>query len=379
MGDMGSTGGEAIPGQSQSGADQREFEPNRLLGIEAQEALVEFRQEGEISIDSGTKHRVGARHSLTDRQVFDQSIDDRQDVANGVITLEVDDGSGDIRGDKGIAVAVTSDPGAKGERCAVRGQIGTDQSEGRRQVIQDFRQGSAGQVIEIVEGVASLIEDPRALQAELICLPEQIHEFTDSSPSGVLIKVVIQEQVGDTALLGEDGAPGCLGGMSGEYRPHGHGLSQMPHLRCGHSLLAHPARHAGEQAALLATASIDVTRTLHLFGDVSQVEVDREGSSQEGGCAEVEVIDEVRGTIRILAHRPADRFDEVKEGLPFVADQSLTQQDAQPADVIAQRGIEVSDGIRGSDGHGEDASVRHPLGSSRGHDRPRLAHGQLLR
>ena len=91
-----------------------------------------------------------------------------------------------------------------------------------------------------------------------------------------------------------------------------------------------------------------------------------------------EVIDEVRGTIRVLAHRPADRFDKVKKWLPFVADQGLTQEDTQPADVIAQRGIEVSDGIRGGDGHAEDASVRRPLGSSRGHDRPRLAHGQLL-
>ena len=71
---------------------------------------------------------------------------------------------------------------------------------------------------------------------------------------------------------------------------------------------------------------------------------------------EVETVDERGGRLGVLADRIAHLLDKVEEPGALVGCQRLAQERAEAADVLAQRGIEVHEGVRGRDGHGQTLS-----------------------
>ena len=106
--------------ETQAHPDDRQLEPDRLLGVDAQEAGVEVGQECQIVRDGRAQLLTRARDPLGHREVVEQSIDVRHDVEDGVLALETHHILGHRRRDEGIPVPVSTDPGTEADRTGVR-------------------------------------------------------------------------------------------------------------------------------------------------------------------------------------------------------------------------------------------------------------------
>ena len=333
---MRSLGADALARESQPVVNDGELQAHGLLGVEPEEAPVELRQVGQVGVDAGAQVRIRPGEALAHRQVLEQAVHDGEDVGDGVVALEVDDRARHLGRDEGIAVPIAANPGAEGEWSAVGRQVRSEEPEGGSEVVEHLREGSAREVVEVVEGIARLVDHLRLLQAELIGAPQQVDELGDARPAALVVDEGVEEQVGDPALLGEHRTPGGLGGMGGEDRAHRHLPSECRCLLGRHSLVQGAARRAREQASLRAALGAHVAGALDLLRDVGKVEVDGERPGDHGRLVQVKSVDDPAGLGGVVPDRGADALHGVEERIAPVLGERVAEEGTQGADVLAQ-------------------------------------------
>lgn len=258
-----------------------------------------------------------------------------------MFVLEDQDVAGHLGGDVGVAVAVAADPGAEGEGAGGGGQLDADAHQFGGEVLEDVADGAGVQFVEVVDGVAGLVGGFGAGDAQFVGLPEQVDVLGEPQvgAAGVAADGEGVEQFGDAAELGQDGAAGGLGGVGGEDGAHpqvGDGLPEV--LGVG---VLELVDGAGEDAALGGAAGAQLAAAVYLFGDVGQVEVGGEGADQLGGGLEVGGAEQVGGGLTVAAGEGANALDEFEEVGSLLADEGLTEQVPQTADVGTQSGVGV--------------------------------------
>ena len=157
--------GSAVTGELQSLAHDGELEPDGFLGIDAQVARLEIGESLEVCCDRGAK--LGARRAdpLGSRQILNELVHEGEKVGDRVLALEGKDVGGHLGRDERIAVAVAADPGAEAQRARLGRELDAELGEGRCEPLEDIKEGTPGEIVEVVEGVAGLVDDMGLLQS----------------------------------------------------------------------------------------------------------------------------------------------------------------------------------------------------------------------
>ena len=330
--------------------DAGELEAVGLLGVEPLVARVEVREVREVGGQRRAQLGRDVVEALADRDLLEQRRDDRQQVAHRVVAHEVDDAARDVGRDERVAVAVAADPRPERQRPGVGGQRDADRLERERQVVEHLRHRAVREVVEVVEGVAGLVEHLRAVQAQLVGLPEQVDELGGAARHARVVEADAValgrvEQVGDGAQLEQHRAPRGLGRVRGEDRPR----RQARDRRLDLVLRGLAARERGLDASRRGVervaggtpgAALDA-RAVHLLGHVGQVEVRRERPREPDRGGQVDGVEQVRRRAEIDPCGPAYLLDELEQLGGVLADEGAAEEVAERADVAAQGGVVV--------------------------------------
>ena len=129
-----------------------------------------------------------------------------------------------------VAVPVAADPRAERERARVDGELDADARELVVERLERVRHRVVMQRVEVVDGVAGLVDRLGAHDAQLVRLPEQVDELLEAAPDPALGDRVdrqavgperalpLVEQRGDPADLRQHAAARRLGRVGGEDR-----------------------------------------------------------------------------------------------------------------------------------------------------------------
>ncbi len=208
--------------------DAGEEQPVRLLGVEPAVARLDLGQPGQHLVDP-RGDLVGHRADLVaDRQVAAQPVHERAQQPDAVHRLEGEHLARGRRGDVGVAVAVTADPGAEAERPHVRRQRDAERRQPVAQLLQHVGQRPGGESLEVVHDVARLVRRLRRLDPDLVGEPEQLDRLLQ--PAGATWAVGLLEQRGDPTQLVDGGAARDLRRVGGEDRAYGDLLQQLRDL-----------------------------------------------------------------------------------------------------------------------------------------------------
>ena len=127
--------------------------------------------------------------------------------------------------------------------------------------------------------------------------------------------------------------------MRGEDRTHGHHIGQRGDPRGLDSRLPHGRDHAGQGPAVLAPGGGCIVGALDLLGHIGQVEIDRERPGQAGGHDQVGGGQQLRRGLRIRPDEGAHLLHEVEEVLALLADEGVTEEVPEGADMAPQPGV----------------------------------------
>ena len=220
----------AARGQARAGVEQLlahagELQPVGLLGVQAPIALVELGQALEVGGQRGLQLRRDPGDAHRGGEVGAQLVDDRQRVAQRVGVLELEDGERGRRQHVGVAVAVAADPAAEAQRARVDGEVDAQARELVDERLERVGHRVAVQLVEVVDGVARLVDHVGLGHAQLVALPQQLDELLEPALDAALRGLAdgppaLVEQGRDLAQLGQHRAPRGLGGMGGEDRAH---------------------------------------------------------------------------------------------------------------------------------------------------------------
>jgi hypothetical protein len=101
----------------------------------------------------------------------------------------------------------------------------SDGAEGCLHLVEEFGNGVADRLAEVVEDGAGLVERFRSGVAEFVGLPDCFDDLFDAAVDPLhlgfgptAVKALLDEPA-DLGQLVQDGPSGGLGGMSGEHRP----------------------------------------------------------------------------------------------------------------------------------------------------------------
>ena len=222
---------------------------------------------------------------------------------------------------------------------AVGGSSTPSRRERRGQLLEHVRQRrSRGQLLEVVDGVARLVDRLGPRHPQLVGLPQQLDDLGQPAVR-CAVRGSLVEQLGDPAQLGQDRTAGGLGRVGGEHRADGEPGRPPRRARRGHDAVA-GARCAPPRGRASRPRSRARPRQLaaavHLLGDVGQVEVRRERAHQLGRGGDVDGAEQLLGGGRVLAAEGADRLDQLEQLGTLLPGEGLAEQRAQPADVGAQ-------------------------------------------
>jgi hypothetical protein len=263
-----------------------------------------------------------------------------------VLVLEREHLEDRARVDVGVAVAVAADPAAEAQRPGLDGELDPQQPELVDEGLERVRDGVTVQLVEVVDGVASLVEDVGARDAQLVGLPQQVDELLEPPPDAALGRGIgrllpFVEQRGDTAQLREHGAASGLRGVGGEDGAH----REVPDVGGD---LARPDAGRGDRANGLGQPCAarradrgELAPAVHLLGDVGEVEVRRERPHEPCGGGGVGLLERRGGGLQVGAHQVAYALDEVEHLSALLAHERAPEQDAQLADVAPQRGVRL--------------------------------------
>ncbi len=331
--------GEPTLGVDQFLPDRGDLEPVRLLGVEPLVARADLGQPGQVVLQRAEQFGGGAGVPDGVGEQAAQFVDQRQGVVDAVLVLEDQDVPGDLRGDVGVAVAVTADPGAEGQRRGSVREFDADLVQLRGQVLQDVADRAGVQLVQVVEGVAGLVGGFGADHPQLVGLPHEVDGLGEPRVAATAVRLGDRglQQFGDPAQLGEDRAAGGLGGVGGEDRADvqvldrpGQGLRRLPRR------LLHDA---GEGRPGPFPDGAQFAAPVHLFGDVGQVEVGGEGADQFGRGGRFDAAQQFGGGLAVGAAEQADPLDQAEQFGALLADQGLVEEVREVPEVRPQGGV----------------------------------------
>ena len=338
-------GRDAHPGVLQLQPDAAALEPVGLVRVDPAHPRVQLGEHGQVRLDAGHQRVARADHALGRRQVLEELGHDLLEVADGVTVLEDEDVTGHVRRDVGVAVAVAADPAAEAQRPRGRRQVDTQAGQLVGQVLEHVADGVQHQLVEVVGGVARLVERLGPVEAELGGLPQQVDDLGDPPVGPRVVGGV--EQLGDPPPLRQDRPAGRLGRVRREDRPHRETGHQVGHLVGGQSGRADPFGGLRQPAALEPPLVAHGPGPVDLLRHVGQVEVGPERPHQQRGgrgvdalqeCGEVATARPLLRTGRYVATAEvAHLLDERQELGTLLAHQALAEQVAEAAHVGAQR------------------------------------------
>ena len=335
-------------------ADVVELHPVALAGVAALETAIGGRQRLAVAAQAEGQLRRHAVDLLRAAQLRRQALDGGDQLAQGVVVLQLQHGHGHLRRDQRVAVAVPADPASEAQRPRVRRQLDADPLHLLVQLVEQVRGDLAQHLVQVVDRRPRLVGGARALHAQLVGLPDQVDRLDQPPLDAGQIHLRLPrvgpfvEELADALQLGQHRAARRLGRMGGEDRPH---VEARRHLaQCGAAVVV--SLDVVEQGAQPAAADPAPRSVLAdpvgLLGDVRQVEEGGEGAHQVGGVGDVEALQErgqlgaraaSRGRVaRLLAQRPHP-LDQLQELRPVLADQGLPQQVAEQPDVGPQHRV----------------------------------------
>ncbi len=316
-----------------------------LLGVQAPVARVEPRQRLEVGGQRGLQLRRRRGDPGGDREVAAQLVDQGGGAAGAVLVLERQHRAGVVGADGRVAVAVAADPAAEGERRRVQRRLEPEPRQLHGQFLEHVGDRPGRQLVEVVDGVARLVEHLGLGDADLVGLPEQVDQLFQPAHRPRRRRLVAVgglqrvEQPGELAQLGEHGAAGRLGRVGGEDRADREPPDQLGQLVgvAGERLVgADPGHRLGQPAATrLAPARRPVAAAVDLLGDVGEVEVGGEGASETARGGGVGGGEGARGGGPVVADRQPHGLDPRQHLLPLLADQRAAEQVAEVTDVAS--------------------------------------------
>ena len=212
------------------------------------------------------------------------------------------------------------------------------------------RDGVAVQRVEVVDGVARLVDHLGARDAQLVGLPQQVDQLLQPAPdarsatrsrrrpSRHAVPLVEQAAIWRifVSTVRRAASVGCAvktGRSAIERRsaapPRRRPAAAMRSTACDSHV---PCCHAdGRELA----AAVD------LLGDVGEVEVGREGAHEPRRGVGVERGQQLGGGLEVGADQPADPLEEVEQLRALLAHERAAQDVAELRDVAGQPGLRV--------------------------------------
>jgi hypothetical protein len=211
----------------------------------------------------------------------------------------------------------------------------------------------AVQLVEVVDGVARLVDDVGLGHAQLVALPQQLDELLQAALDPALRRLAhgplaLVEQGRDLAQLGQHRAPRGLGGMGGEDRAHGEVRDVRAQLAGRDRRVGDPLDGLRQPRPALRARGLQLARAVDLLGHVGQVEVGREGADEADGRERIGLREDRGGGVAVGAHELAHALDELEDLAPLLAHDGAAQQDAELANVAAQRSLGLVPGGGGA-------------------------------
>jgi hypothetical protein len=265
-----------------------------------------------------------------------------------VVALQLEDLQHRLRGDVRIAVAVTADPRAEAQRTGVERQLHAEPGKLVGQRLERSWHGVRVQRIEVVDRVAGLVDHLGTHDAQLVGLPQQVHQLRQPAPDASLgawvarpsrrpeRAIPLVEQRRDLLRLREHGAARRLGGVSGEHRAQRDPGEVVGDVGRAELRAGDPVDGLGEPRAVLHANGRELPSAMHLLGDVREQEVGRERARQLGGAGRVELAQERRRRRGLARQQVADPLEELEQLLALLADERVAEQLVEPAQIAAQ-------------------------------------------
>ena len=342
----------AVVGQTRSGvlqleAHAGELEPVRLLGVQAQEARLDLGQRLQVALqripqlgrDLDDAHRGG--------EVRAQLADQRQRTADAVLVLEREHLVRGLRADVGVPVAIAADPAAEAQRASRHGRLEAEALEFLGKHLEDVGHRVAVELVEVVDGVACLVDHVGTDDAQLVRLPQQVDQLLQPPGDAPLGRRVsrgmraLVEQHGHVGDLGQDRPSRRFGGMRGEDRPHGQPRELLGQL-AGRHLGRRDAVHGlGQPPALGCPQRRELAAPVHLLRDVGQVEVHEERAHQLRGRIAVELRQQRGGGLAVRANQLPDVLHQTKQLMTLLPNQRTAEQVTQLPDIASERSLGI--------------------------------------
>jgi hypothetical protein len=172
--DVRSPGTEAAQGMEQAIAYAGGLEPERLVHVEAAQPLGDFREQFEVApkafqeVSGYVPNARGGGHPL------DELIDHLDRNPDAVLMLQTEHCHRGFGRHVRISITITADPAAEGQRCDVPGEF-TQVFYGVLEVFQYGWERLPGDLFEVEECIAGLVDDFGAFSPQFVGLPQQLH------------------------------------------------------------------------------------------------------------------------------------------------------------------------------------------------------------
>ena len=243
---------------------------------------------------------------------------------------------GHLGSDVGVAVPVSADPGAETERGRPDSGFHSFRAQGVVPLPKEVAHHIPVQLIEVVDGVAGLVEWVGLGYPEVVGEPEQLHCLGQAA-ARVAFGVGI-EQLGYLAKVGQSGAAGRFRGMGGKHRPHRHPPDQIAQLGGRQPGRRDGVEGPGQPAAPLPFGAQGAA-PVDLLGDVGQMEIGDEGPHQPGGGLDVHAVQEGSGDLAVVPAARPHPLDQVEDLLAFLPGEGVPEEPHHPPDITPHRRI----------------------------------------
>ncbi len=338
----------------QPAAHEGQLEPVAFAGVAAPRLLVGGRQRRGVASQAVGKFLRYAVDLLGAAELRGQLVDRAQQLGERAVVLQLQHGGGHLGGNERVAVAVAADPAPEVQRAGMGGKLDADARELRVQLVEQVAAHPTQQLFQVVDRRARLVGRGRAVDTQLVGLPDQVDRLGEPPPDAFLIHRgltrirLLVEQLADAPQLGEHGTARRLGGVGGKHRPH---VESRGHFAQGGALRGvrlDMVEQGAQAAAGDAAARSVLVHAMGLFGHVGQVKEGGEGAHQVGGVGDVEpgqqgvelgggaVIG--AGVARLLAQR-AHALDQLQQMRAVLPHQGVAEQVAEQPDVGPHRRV----------------------------------------
>ena len=152
-------------------ANADRLQPVRLLGVQPKVPILDLGQGGEVGFERSQQRRGDLDQSGRHGQVLAELVDDLDGITDGMVVLEADDVEGDLGSHIRVAVTVAADPGAERQRPGDRRQVDPETPQRPVELIEHVGNGAPVELVEVVDGVAGLVDGLGPGDAEIVGQP----------------------------------------------------------------------------------------------------------------------------------------------------------------------------------------------------------------